>query len=82
MEALKAFLSMENMMTHMKSLMVALVAAATLATPALARENHVARKAADSYASVAADTCVRAPNVGAFASNPWQQPPCEPNTGF
>lgn len=76
-------------MANLKSLAVALVAAATLATPALARENHTHRRAADSYASVASDTgsyaegaCVRAPDVGAFASDPWKQPPCESNTGF
>jgi len=77
-------------MANVKSLMVVLVAAATLATPALARQNHAAhRKASNSYASVTSGTgsyaegaCVRAPDVGAYASDPWKQPPCEPNTGF
>jgi hypothetical protein len=59
--------------------------------PALAAESDVAhrRNAVDSYASVTPDTgsytertCVRAPDVGAFASDPWKQPPCESNTGF
>jgi hypothetical protein len=70
-------------MTNVKSVVVALLTAATFATPALAREGHVVhRKATDAYASVTPDTCVRAPDVGAFASDPWTKPPCEPNTGF
>jgi hypothetical protein len=76
-------------MAQMKYLALALLTAATLATPALARENHAHRKAMDAYASVVPDTgfytehaCIRAPNVGAFASDPWKEPPCEPNTGF
>ena len=28
------------------------------------------------------DSCVRAPRVGAFATQPWTVPPCEPNTGY
>jgi hypothetical protein len=27
-------------------------------------------------------SCVRAPDVGAFASDPWRAPPCEPGTGY
>jgi hypothetical protein len=89
-------------MTRVKYFAVALLAAATLATPALARTNHVVhRKAMDAYASVSPDaayypnagyyqgngyypqrSCVRAPDVGAFASDPWRAPPCEPNTGY
>jgi hypothetical protein len=70
-------------MTTVKSVAVALLTAATFATPALAREGHVAhRKPTVTYESVAPDSCVRAPDVGAFASDPWTQPPCEPNTGF
>jgi len=30
----------------------------------------------------AGGACVRAPDVGAFASDPWRQPPCEPGTGY
>lgn len=70
-------------MTNVKFLVVALATVATFATPALAREGYVAhRQAASTYESVTPDNCVRAPNVGAFASDPWTQPPCEPNTGF
>jgi hypothetical protein len=70
-------------MAKMKSLVVALATVATFATPALAREGHVVhRKPAVTYESVTPDTCVRAPDVGAYASDPWTQPPCEPNTGF
>jgi hypothetical protein len=28
------------------------------------------------------DSCIRAPRVGAFATDPWTVPPCEPNTGY
>jgi hypothetical protein len=70
-------------MINVKSLVVALATVATFVTPALAREGHVAqRKATAIYESVTPDTCVRAPDVGAFASDPWTKPPCEPNTGF
>src|ERR1700749_3093803 len=57
------------------------------ATPAMAREGHVARQhvavrtdaSAGSYVDGAA--CVRAPAVGAFAPQPWDNgPPCEPIT--
>ena len=70
-------------MTNVKSVVVALLTAATFAAPALAREGYVThRKAAATYESVTPDTCVQAPDVGAFASDPWTTPPCESNTGF
>ena len=69
-------------MTNVKSLVIALTTVAAFATPALAREGHVAHRRAVTYESVTPDSCVRAPNVGAFASDPWTQPPCEPNTDF
>jgi hypothetical protein len=28
------------------------------------------------------DSCIRAPDVGAYATQPWTVPPCEPNTGY
>jgi hypothetical protein len=80
---------MENMNDPAKYFAFALLTAATLATPALTRESHVDRRAMDFYASVTPDTgsyteraCVRAPDVGAFASDPWTAPPCEPSTGL
>jgi hypothetical protein len=64
-------------MTTIKLLSAALIAAATLATPAMAREGHVTSR----HATIASDgrVCVPAPAVGAFATQPWDSgPPCEP----
>jgi hypothetical protein len=74
-------------MTTLKLLSAALIAAGVLATPAIARESQVnsRRLAMDANASVASGAgstdgrlCHRAPAVGAFASAPWVQPPCDP----
>jgi hypothetical protein len=75
-------------MTRLKLLSAALIAAAALATPAMARESGVAsrRLAEDARASTAPDApyvdgrfCNPAPAVGAFATQPWDSvPPCEP----
>jgi hypothetical protein len=75
-------------MTRLKLLSAALIAAAALATPAMARESGVAsrRLAVDANASTAPDAryvdgrfCTPAPAVGAFATQPWDNaPPCEP----
>ena len=70
-------------MTKLKLLSAALIAAATLATPAMARESHVAlRHRANATASeryVDGRLCQPAPAVGAFATQPWDNgPPCEP----
>jgi hypothetical protein len=69
-------------MTKFKLLSAALIAAAMLATPAMARESHVASRhlAMDANASIAPGAlCHRAPAVGAFATAPWDNgPPCEP----
>jgi len=70
-----------------------LIAVTTLATPAFAASSDAAsrRVRAESHMSVApsvryadrVSTCVRAPRVGAFATEPWTNaPPCEPNTVF
>jgi hypothetical protein len=76
-------------MTKRKLVSAAMIAAAMLATPAMAREGHVARRhvavstdaSAGSYVDGAA--CVRAPAVGAFATQPWDNgPPCEPATAY
>ena len=77
-------------MTKRKLISAAMIAAAMLATPAMAREGHVAPRhvavstdasAAGSYVDGAA--CVRAPAVGAFATQPWDNgPPCEPTTAY
>jgi hypothetical protein len=75
-------------MTKPKILATALIAAAMLATPAMARETHVTRHLADrTNATTVPDegyvdgrACIPAPRVGAFASQPWDNgpPPCEP----
>jgi hypothetical protein len=64
-----------------------LIAAAMLATPAMARDSNANSRhlMMDANASAAAGArsadergCHRAPAVGAFATAPWVQPPCEP----
>ena len=68
-------------MTRFKVLSAGLIAAAMLTTPLMAREHrHVARGADVSAPRGALDgrDCVRAPNVGAYASDPYTRPPCEP----
>jgi hypothetical protein len=61
-------------MTRFKILSAGLIAVAMLSTPVMAREyHHVAKRAA-----LDARDCVRAPDVGAYASDPYTRPPCEP----
>jgi hypothetical protein len=71
----------------------ALVAAAIIAAPAMAREHHAAARqvasdryvATDAYAGPTSSSfsCVPAPRVGAFATQPWtNEPPCQPVTGY
>jgi hypothetical protein len=81
-------------MTRLKLLSAGLIAAAMLATPAMAREHHATSRhhaAANAYASVAPDAryvdgrgCIPAPRVGAFATQPWGNGnvPCEPASGY
>lgn len=76
-------------MTKLKVLSAVLIAAAALATPALARQSdvtsrHLARNANASASSTAryinGRACIPAPRVGAFATAPWggENVPCEP----
>jgi len=67
-----------NRMTKFKLLSAALIATAMVATPAMARES----KAAVRHQTTVDDACIRAPAVGAFASQPWVNPPCEPSTVY
>jgi hypothetical protein len=79
-------------MTKLKLLSAALIAAAALATPAMARESGVAsrRPAEQAVASTTSGaryfdgrSCVPAPAVGAFATQPWDNtPPCEPTSVY
>ncbi len=79
-------------MSKVKLLSVALVAVATLAAPAMAREHNMASRhaAMQAYAGAMPDEgyaersgCIAAPRVGAFATAPWTNGnvPCEPGTG-
>jgi hypothetical protein len=68
-------------MTRFKVLSAGLIAVAMLTTPVMAREHQHATKKDDvstTAATVDGRDCVRAPNVGAYASDPYTQPPCEP----
>jgi hypothetical protein len=65
---------MEKQMTKMTFVTAALIAATVFATQAMAARIDVAARHA------ATNDCVRAPNVGAFASDPYTAPPCLPNT--
>ena len=78
-------------MTKLKLLSAALIAAAALATPAMARESGVASpRPAEQASATAFDTryidgrvCIPAPAVGAFATQPWDSaPPCEPTSAY
>lgn len=68
-------------MTKRKLLSAALIAAAALATPAMARESHATLQHRANAAVTTFDgrACTPAPAVGAFATQPWNSgPPCEP----
>jgi hypothetical protein len=77
-------------MTTLKFLSAGLMVAAMVAAPAMAREgsNNMRQSNADAYASVqrvpvaSKRSCARAPDVGAFASDPWRRPPCEPRSSY
>jgi len=76
-------------MTTLKLLSAGLMVAAVIASPAMAREGKAPRtKADDAYASVqrvpvsSKRSCVRAPDVGSYASDPYRRPPCEPTSGY
>ncbi len=72
-------------MTKLKLLSAALITAATLATPAMARESQVTSRhhanvtTTSDAREVDGRACIPAPAVGAFATQPWDNgPPCEP----
>jgi len=81
-----------NGMTRLGLLSAALITAAMLATPAMARKSHVTSQqltedanasAAPGARSVDGRPCRLAPRVGAFATQPWTNgPPCEPARGY
>jgi hypothetical protein len=68
-------------MTGSKILSVGLIAVAILTVPAMAKEHRNVAKQTDvsaQWGDFNGRGCVRAPNVGAYASDPYTQPPCEP----
>ena len=66
-------------MTKLTFVAAALVAAAAYTNEASAARSHVASRHTQAAAVNSTDVnCVRAPNVGAFASAPYSSPPCMP----
>ena len=73
---------MEKQMTKLTFVSAALIAAAAFTTDAMAARNDVAARHATARAHRGVMDCVRAPDVGAFASDPYHEPPCMPGTGM
>ena len=76
-------------MSKVKLLSVALIAAAAFTTPALAAKGTSRHVASSDYTRAVSDVgphgdaCIRAPRVGAFATEPsTDAAPCEPNTVY
>jgi hypothetical protein len=68
-------------MARFKVFSAGLIAAAMLTAPVMAQESRQDTKGSDDRAPRAAidvRDCVRAPDVGAYASAPYTKPPCEP----
>jgi hypothetical protein len=65
---------MEKQMTKLTFVSAALIATTVFATQAMAARNNVTARHATTK------NCVRAPSIGAFASDPYTAPPCLPNT--
>ena len=66
-------------MTKVTILSAALIAAAAFSTQAMAAGSDASRHPTTTARASVKD-CVRAPDVGAYASDPYTVPPCEPNT--
>ena len=68
-------------MTKLTFVSAALIAVAALtAQAAVARSDVASHHAMASAKAGGAAVCVRAPNAGAFASAPYAEPPCLPNS--
>jgi hypothetical protein len=73
-------------MSKLQRFSAGLIAAAMFATPAMAREHHLkswhdkngAYVDGSRVIHISGRHCIRAPDVGAFASDPYRRPPCEP----
>jgi hypothetical protein len=72
----------EKTMTKVTVVSAALIAAAVFTTQAVSARSDVAARHARTKAHASVTDCVRAPDVGAFASAPYTVPPCMPNTGI
>jgi hypothetical protein len=71
----------EIQMTKVTFVSAALIAAAVFTTQAaMAARSDGAARHATAKAHTSVTDCVRAPEVGAFASDPYTVPPCLPNT--
>lgn len=66
-------------MTKVTFVSAALIATAVLTTQAMAARRDVTRHVT-TRAHTGIMDCVRAPAVGAYASDPYTVPPCMPNT--
>jgi len=69
-------------MTRFNVLSAGLIAAAMLTAPVMAQGDRDVAKGSDvstQRGAVDGRDCVRAPDVGAFASAPYTRPPCEPD---
>lgn len=65
-------------MSRLTLVAAAMIAAAVFQTQAASARHITPTRAAATQAT--ADSCVRAPAVGAYASAPYKRPPCLPNT--
>jgi hypothetical protein len=69
-------------MARFRVLSAGLIAAAMLTTPVMAQQDRNVERGSDMSTQrgpVEGRDCVRAPDVGAFASDPYRRPPCEPD---
>jgi len=64
------------------TLVAAVLIAAAAATQAQAASMRHAAPSRAAVTQTATDSCVRAPAEGSYASAPYTQPPCLPNTGY
>lgn len=70
-------------MTKLTFMAAAMVAAAAYSAQADAAGSHAARRHHASMTTATASKtgdCVRAPNVGSYATAPFTEPPCMPGT--
>jgi hypothetical protein len=67
-------------MTKVTFASAALIAAAVFTTQAMAARSDVAARRSAAKAHTSVTDCVRAPDIGAYASDPYTVPPCMPNT--